>query len=65
MFAHSIFMVPKSKADRYCTSIASSVQTEKTSKNTFVSGTSCQKEEIRTGKSKSLEYAVLEKVDFL
>ena len=45
-------------------SIASSVQTEKASKNTFATGTSSQKE-IRAGKLKALADAVVEEVDFL
>ena len=58
-------MVPKSMADPYYTSNASSVQTEKISKNSFVSWTSSQKEEIRTGKSKALEDAFVKEGDFL
>ena len=58
--------VPEARHIRrpYYISIASSVKTEKASKNTFATRTSSQGKEIRAGKSKSLADAGGKEVDF-
>ena len=69
MYAHRIFMVPKAWQTRhpYYIAIASPVQTEKASKNTFATRTSSQKEDNWNWKikSKALADAVGEEVDLL
>ena len=67
MYAHSIFMVPKSKADKtfLLFSIASSVQAEKSQKICLPLKTLVKRKKIGTGKSKVLAQAVMEEMDFL